>query len=115
MQITLLAVVTLLPAPMPKAMLLPPVVLLNSANAPSAVLKLAVVLLKRAPAPTAVFSIPWFVVGLPHVGKERASAYGRLNWPSVSLRSDKNPTAVLNVPLVRLRRALCPSAVLPPG
>jgi len=31
------------------------------------------------------------------------------------LRSDKKPNAELNWPVVRLPRALCPSAVLPPG
>jgi hypothetical protein len=33
----------------------------------------------------------------------------------VLLRSASKPTAVLNVPLVRFKRAFCPSAVLPPG
>jgi hypothetical protein len=35
--------------------------------------------------------------------------------PVVLLLSERNPTALLNPPVVRLNRALCPSAVLPPG
>jgi hypothetical protein len=38
-----------------------------------------------------------------------------LKLASVLLRSESNPTAVLNVPVVRLKRALQPSAVFPPG
>ena len=34
---------------------------------------------------------------------------------SVLLKSEKIPTAVLNVPVVRLESAEAPSAVLPPG
>jgi hypothetical protein len=38
-----------------------------------------------------------------------------LKFPVVSLLSDQKPIAVLYPPLVRLKRALCPSAVLPAG
>src|SRR6185437_356463 len=38
-----------------------------------------------------------------------------LRFPIVLLLSDEKPTAVFHVPLVRLKRAFCPSAVLPPG
>jgi len=35
--------------------------------------------------------------------------------PVVNDLSESSPTAVLKPPVVRLKRALCPSAVLPPG
>ena len=38
-----------------------------------------------------------------------------LKLPVLSTLSEKKPTAVLYVPLVRLKREFCPSAVLPPG
>ncbi len=38
-----------------------------------------------------------------------------LKLPEVTLRSEYIPTPVLYMPVVRLKRALAPSAVLPPG
>src|SRR5712664_323341 len=57
-QITLLAVVTPVPAFVPKAILLAPVVLWLSALLPRAVLKLPVVFPESASRPTAVFALP---------------------------------------------------------
>src|SRR5262249_34731851 len=57
-QMTLSAVVTAPPAPAPKPMLPPPVLLLASARAPTAVLKAPVVLLKSALSPLAVLPKP---------------------------------------------------------
>jgi hypothetical protein len=49
------------------------------------------------------------------VGKKRPSADGRIEVPILLLLIENQPITVLFVPLVRLRRAFCPSAVLPPG
>src|SRR5882724_4004428 len=101
MQITLLAVVTALPAPIPKATLPEPVVLFESARLPMAVLEvptlfetrayapLAVLLkppmlLKSAPVPVAVFSSPVLARSVP-------APTAVLKLPAVSLRSDKKP------------------------
>jgi hypothetical protein len=54
-------------------------------------------------------------VGVCGVGKKRPSADGRIEVPILLLLIENQPIAVLFVPLVRLRRAFCPSAVLPPG
>lgn len=53
-------------------------------------------------------------VGVCGVGKKRPSADGRIEVPILLLLIENQPIAVLFVPLVRLRRAFCPSAVLPP-
>ena len=90
------------------AVLKSPVVLLKRANAPLAVLKLPSVLLKSAPAPMAVFSSAVLLRSAP-------APLAVLKLPVLSTLSEKKPTAVLYVPLVRLNRAFCPSAVLPPG
>ena len=58
MTITLLAVVTLPPAPSPKPMLLLPVVLAKSAAIPMAVLPPPLVLLTSANSPLAVLALP---------------------------------------------------------
>src|SRR5204863_4574245 len=73
----------------PLTMLFAPVVLFKSAPAPVAVL--SAVLAKSVPAPTAVLKLP-----------------------ILFLLIEKQPMAVLYVPLARLRSAFCPCAVLPP-
>ena len=70
----------------PLAVLFAPVVLFKAPSAPVAVLA------KSVPAPTAVLKLPILL-----------------------LLIEKQPVAVLYVPLVRLRSAFCPCAVLPPG
>jgi hypothetical protein len=66
------------------------------------------VLLKSAPAPVAVFSSPVLAKSAP-------APRAVLKLPVLTPSSEKKPTAVLYKPVVRLKRALCPSAVLPPG
>jgi len=83
-------------------------VLLKSVNVPFAVLRLPVVLLKTALAPVAVFSSAVLARSVP-------TPIPVLRLPVVLLSSEDKPTAVLYIPLVRLRRAFWPSAVLPPG
>ena len=83
-QITLLAVVTLLQAKTPKAVLPLPVVLFSSAKAPLAMLSAPVVLLASALKPLAVLSLP-----------------------TVLLKSASAPLAVLKLP------AVCTSAAQP--
>ena len=73
------------------AVLLIPVVLNKSAAAPNAVLSSAV-LKRSAPAPVPVLKLP-----------------------CVLLASENHPTAVFAEPVVRLKRALVPSAVVNPG
>jgi len=46
---------------------------------------------------------------------ERTPAVSRVEGTGCVLKSASNPAAVLLVPVVRLKRALVPSAVLPPG
>ena len=89
-------------------MLEPLVVLSKRANTPVAVLFAPVVLFKSAPGACCR-------VGVCGVGKKRPSADGRIEVPILLLLIENQPNAVLFVPLVRLRRAFCPSAVLPPG
>src|SRR6266550_4721527 len=126
METTLLAVVTLVPAPSPRAVLpwpevlkpsapepmavLPlPVMLATSALSPLAVLSTPVVLAASAPRPVAVFSTPMVLL-------KSAPVPRAVFWPPVVLLSSaKKPTAVLNSPVLRVNRALCPSAVLPVG
>ena len=72
------------------AVLFAPVVLFKAPSAPVAVLASAV-LAKSVPAPTAVLKLPILL-----------------------LLIEKQPVALLYVPLVRLRSAFCPCAVLPP-
>src|SRR6266508_1730510 len=105
--ILLSPVVRLLPALTPNAILLLPVVL-KSAPLPLAVLKLPVVLWKSAPAPVAVFASAVLTRSVPAPRPVQ-------KLPSVRLRTENIPTAVLYRPVVRLKSALCPSAVLPPG
>src|SRR6516164_6123229 len=80
----------------------------ESAKAPTAVLLSPSMLLNSAPAPTAVFSVAVLDRSTP-------APTPVLNWPVLSLLSERKPTAVLKPPVVRLNRAACPSAVLPPG
>ena len=67
-----------------------------------------VVLLKSAPAPVAVFSSAVLRRSAP-------APVPVQKLPSVRLSSENIPIPVLYRPLVRLKRALSPSAVLPPG
>jgi hypothetical protein len=48
------------------------------------------------------------------IGNKRRGTDGRVR-SHIDALSDKKPTAVLNVPVVRLRSAELPSAVLPPA
>jgi hypothetical protein len=73
------------------AVLLGPVVLVKSAAAPTAVFRFAV-LARSVSAPVPVL-------------KSRSTRLG----------SENTPTDVLYVPALRLKRAFCPFAVLPPG
>ena len=91
MQITLLAVVTILPAFAPKAVL-PLPVLLMSALTPMAVFKLPVALVKRALIPTAVLLLPVVLL------KQGDNASGRVVvCRSVLLKSALPPVAVFCV------------------
>jgi hypothetical protein len=85
-----------------------PVMLLKRTNAPFAVFRSTLVLLKSAPAPVAVFSSAMFEKSAP-------APMAVLKLLVVLVRSETKSTAVLYPPLERLSRALCPSAVLPPG
>ncbi len=91
MEMTLLAVVTLLPAPSPRAVLPWPEVLKPSAPEPMAVLPLPVMLAMSALRPLAVLSTP-----------------------VVLAASAPRPVAVLSAPMVLLRSAPAPTAVLLP-
>jgi hypothetical protein len=73
-----------------------------------AVLPSPVLLLKSAPAPVAVFSSEV-------AAKSAPAPVAVLKLPVILVFNENQPTAVLYVPVVRLRRVCCPSAVLPPG
>ena len=72
--------------------------MVKSANAPLAALKVPVVLLKRVPAPVAVLLSPVFARSVP-------APTAVLNFPVVVTLSEKKPTPVLYVPVVRLKSA----------
>ena len=92
----------------PTAVLFSPMVLEKRANVPLAMFWPPVVLLRSAPAPVAVFSFAVFTRSVP-----APTPVQKL--PSARLRSEYMPNAELYKPVVRLPRASCPSAVLPPG
>src|SRR5882724_4315935 len=73
------------------------------------------VLLKSAPAPIAVLSTPSPVDWFPTLKRSVPAPTPVLKLPSVLLHSENQPTAVFATPVVRLKRAFCPSAVLNPG
>jgi hypothetical protein len=102
----LLPVVLCSSARSPKAELSLPVELKISANPPWAVFAAPVVLSKSAPAPVAVFSSPLFNASVP-------APTPVLKLAVVSVYSDRQPSAVSKPPVVRLKRAWWPSAVLP--
>src|SRR6266550_880884 len=119
-------------APSPTATLAPPLVLvvsaaaptavwpkpstlLKRANVPTAVLLPPVVLSKSAPAPTAVFRTPSPTVGSPLSRRSVPAPTPVLKLLVLLLRSESKPNAELYRPVVRLKRAACPSAVLVEG
>ena len=63
---------------------------------------------KSAAAPKAVF---WSAV----LNRSAPAPVAVMKLPSAFLRSENQPTAVFPKPVVRLKRAFCPSAVLNPG
>ena len=71
-------------------------------------LPVPVVFNKRAAVPIAVFWSALFNASVP-------APTAVLKLPVVRPLSDNQPIAALNPPVVWLRRAFCPSAVLPPG
>src|SRR5215475_7153365 len=102
----------------------PPVVLLRSALNPMAVLPL-VVLFSSAPTPTAVFespsvltksaAAPMAVFESALLNSSVAAPTAVLKPPVVTFSSENAPAAVLAEPVVRLRRAFSPSAVVKLG
>src|SRR6266508_2594854 len=104
-QITLVAVVTSLPARLPKAVLLAPLVSKASASTPVAVLALPMVLATSALTPMAVLLLPVVLLW------REPTPLAVLLLPSVLLRSARSPVAVLKLPAVLLKRANVPLAV----
>src|SRR6266496_399793 len=102
-------------APVPTAVWPPPSLLLKRANVPTSVLLPPLVLSKSAPAPTAVFRIPSPAVGSPLSRRSVPAPTPVLKLLVLLLRSESKPNAELYRPVVRLKRAACPSAVLLEG
>ena len=61
------------------------------------------------------FDVPSPVLWSPTLKRSVPAPTPVLKLPSVLLQSENQPTAVFPTPVVRLRRAFCPSAVLNPG
>ena len=100
--------VLLVSAPSPSAVFLPPVVLLASALKPLAVLLSAGGVASRAHC----HRWPCCCSG---VENERTDTVGRVEGAGGVAMSDRNPTAVLIPPSLRLKGRIRPAAVLPPG
>ena len=85
------------------------------ASVPIAVLSVPLVLSKSAAAPMAVLLTPSLVLWFPTLKRSAPAPVAVLKLPSALPQSENQPTAVFAAPVVRLKRAFCPSAVLNPG